>query len=69
MDEDARRYMLQLEEKYIQSEDIQRLEWPTMSPDLNPIYGTSLDAQLQFEDQLQRPSIISRVPWCSCYKG
>lgn len=37
MDDNARPHRAQLVDDYLESENIQRLEWPAMSPDLNPI--------------------------------
>ncbi|GFT70244.1 DDE_3 domain-containing protein [Trichonephila clavipes] len=37
MDDNARPHRAVLVDEFLQSEDIRRMDWPAMSPDLNPI--------------------------------
>ncbi|GFX86972.1 DDE_3 domain-containing protein [Trichonephila clavipes] len=55
MDDNTLPHRDQLDNEYLQSEHIERLEWVTMPLTLIScnMYETSLDAQLQIEDQLQ----------------
>ncbi|GBN67089.1 hypothetical protein AVEN_166511-1, partial [Araneus ventricosus] len=37
MDDNARPHRALLVDKFLESEDIRRMDWPARSPDLNPI--------------------------------
>ncbi|GFX91518.1 transposable element Tcb2 transposase [Trichonephila clavipes] len=58
MDDNAMPHIALLVDKFLESEDIHRMEWPARSPDLNSIehFGTLWGGQLQFATPLRELS-------------